>query len=652
MPISKLRPAYTLQDDRLEQMKALFPEAFADGELDWDALRDILGAREEEDGDIERFGLFWPGKRQARRAAAIPPQGTLVPCPGQGIDEETTRNIFIEGENLEVLKLLRKAYAGKVKLIYIDPPYNTGRDQIYPDDYTEPLETYLQRTGQVNEEHQTLTTNTKTGGRFHSNWLSVIYPRLQLARDLLTADGAIFVPIDNNEVHNLRLLLDEVFGEENFISCIANVNNPKGRSDDKYVATAHEYLMVYRRSEETAFGGWDQEEKVIRRYTKLNEDGRRYRVIDLRKTGANDRREDRPNLFYYFLYNPETGDFYPTRSEEVSAGYVQIFPLRGDNTHGRWRWELTTSMRNLQRLVPKLMPVRQVWSVFEKDYFDPERRIKPTSAWTKREFNSEQGPRDLIELDFSKETFPNPKPVALMEHILDILTKTDDEDLILDFYAGSATTAHAVLRTNRKDGRNRRFICVQFPELTAPDSTAYREGFRTISEIAKERIRRVLLRMTEEDKGKLTLDGRDEPEDLGFKVLKLQCSSFKRWHDYDGESPHELQARLDGFESPLVDDWSPQDLIVEVMLQAGFPVDSRVTRSCALGENPVDIVSSDACEHRLWVCLDAKLSSETVAALSYPETEFAEQDIFVCLDAALTDELKLRLDDCLNVKVI
>ena len=227
MPISKLRPAFTFTEDRLRELQAVVPEAFADGKINWDTLREALGEA-LEDETKEHFGLFWPGKREARRLAAMPSKGTLIPQPGAGVDEENTHNLFIQGDNLEVLKLLQKSYAGRVKMIYIDPPYNTGNDFVYPDDYSEPLDAYLERTGQVDEAGQLLTTNSRASGRFHSNWLNMIYPRLLLARQLLQEDGLIFISIDDNEVQHLRQIMDEMYGAENFIAQLVWLNQEGG----------------------------------------------------------------------------------------------------------------------------------------------------------------------------------------------------------------------------------------------------------------------------------------------------------------------------------------------------------------------------------------------------------------------------------------
>lgn len=636
MPISKLRPEYTLQDDRLEHMKALFPEAVADGELDWDALRDILGAQEEEDGDIERFGLFWPGKHQARRAAAIPPRGTLVPCPGEGIDEDTTHNIFIEGENLEVLKLLRKAYAGKVKMIYIDPPYNTGDDHVYADDYAEPVEAYLRRTGQTGEAGEPLTTNKRTSGRFHSNWLNAIYPRLVLASQLLHPHGAIFISIDDNEVHNLRLLMDEVFGQANFLAaCIWQKRvTPENR---RAFSFAHDYLLLYAKDAE-AYSEHrhllPMTQEALSRYRNPDNDPRGpwQSVPAVAQAG-----HATPSQFYVFV-TPDA------RRLEPPPGCCWRY------TEKRMRTEV--ALNNMWfggdgKGVPRI----------KRFLSDTRQGITPSTIWYARDVDSnEKAKKQLQDLFGGEVVFDSPKPIRLVQRMLDIVVGADDEALVLDFYAGSGTTGHAVFEQNREHAKAYRFIMIQLQETMDSDSATGRAatqlGLRTVADVAKERLRRAISSMKDQRPQQLSLEQRTEREELGFKVFELRRSNFKRWADHEGESVAQLQERLDAFESPLVQGWSPEDLLVEVILQEGFALHSRVTRSRALGENAVAIVSSEACEHRLWVCLDAELSGETVAALSHPETDFAEQDIFVCLDAALTDELKLRLDDRLNVKVI
>jgi len=427
-------------------------------------------------GTSERYALTWTGKADAVAVAQSSFTGEPIPV--------TDGNLLIEGDNLDALRLLQPGYTGKVKLIYIDPPYNTGSDFIYQDDFKD-----------------------------HSAWLSMIYPRLALARHLLRPDGVICISIDDHEVHNLRMVMNELYGEEHFVACVANVNNPKGRSDGKYVATAHEYVLIYKKGEATLYG-WAPEDKVLRRYRKVDEQGRRYREIDLRKTGTFDRREDRPNLFYYFLWNPEAQHLDLTRSEDVPDGYVQIAPLRDDGSHGRWRWEMSTARERADRLIPRLMPHRKVWTVSEKDLLLEDERIKPTTAWTSPEFNSERGPEDMVALGFDKGVFPHPKPVGMLKRILEFATSAHGDDLVLDFFAGSNVTAQAVLEQNAADGGRRRFICAQLPQALPEHSVARRHGFTTIADIGRARVDRVI--------GRLNQSGPPGAnEDRSYQLLKL-----------------------------------------------------------------------------------------------------------------------------------
>ncbi|MBM0098575.1 site-specific DNA-methyltransferase, partial [Salmonella enterica] len=287
--------------DNITKLKSLFPEAFNENGIDFDVLKQLLG--ENVDEKEERYGLNWHGKRQARQLALTPSRGTLRPCKDESVDWDNTKNLMIEGDNLEVLKLLQKSYTGKVKLIYIDPPYNTGKDFVYPDNFQDNMKNYLEITGQT-EEGVRVSTNAETSGRYHTDWLNMMYPRIKLARNLLSDSGFIFISIDEHEVHNLCSLCFEIFGEENFIALIANTNNPKGRSDDKFIATAHEYILVMTKNITHAKTyGFEPDDKILKRYNKIDEAGEVFRDMDLRKTGDADRRQDRPDMFYYFYYD-------------------------------------------------------------------------------------------------------------------------------------------------------------------------------------------------------------------------------------------------------------------------------------------------------------------------------------------------------------
>ena len=621
MPLQKIRPSFTFTQDRLDALEQLVPEAFADGQINWDTLKEVLGEHLEDEGDeAEPFGLFWPGKRQARRLAAVPSQGTLVPAPGEGVNEDSTRHIFIEGDNLEVLKLLQKSYAGRVKMIYIDPPYNTGNDFIYQDNFTEPLQDYMRLTGQTDEAGVVLTTNPKTSGRYHSNWLSMMYPRLLLARDLLTEDGVILVSIDDNEVHNLCLLMNEAFGQENFMAQFVWKSRqfPDARAVTR-VSTDHEYILAYSSRNDSSFRGIERDESKFR-----NPDDDPRGLWMSRSLLGLATIEQRPNLHYVVL-DPETRLSY------------QPPPNTG------WRYskermaELIADGRILFPAKPEGRPREKKFRKDLKDEFIPFPSIIA-------DVFTAQGTAEIRDL-FGFQAYDFPKPSELIRRLVEQLTM--DSDHILDYFAGSCSTAQAVSAQNRKDGGARSFICVQLPESVPDESEAARKGLSTIAEIGKERIRRVIANMQQDTDGQLDLNTRDTPEDLGFKVFKLARSNFKHWQDYEGEDIQGLQMHLDQAETPLVDGWKPPDLLTQILLTEGFPLDSRVAVQEGFAHNQVHLVTSDFHQHRLFVCLDPSIAAATIAQL-----DLQDQDIIVCLDAALSDEAKLRLSDSGNLHVI
>jgi adenine-specific DNA-methyltransferase len=615
MSYQRLRPTFTFDADRLAQLRAVVPEAFADGQINWEALRAALGEHlEDESADAEHFGLFWPGKRAARRRASEPPRGTLIPVSGAGVDEETTRNLFIEADNLEALKLLQKAYAGRVKMIYIDPPYNTGNDFVYRDDFREAAEDYLRRTGQVDERLRPLTTNPRTGGRFHSNWLNMMYPRLLLARTLLRDDGVIFVSIDDNEVANLRLIMDEIFGAENFVAqLIWRSRQMVDNRSTTGVSIDHEYITVYRKTVDVVFTG---SEKDLSKFSNPDNDSRGpWRSADLTGLATKERR---PNL-HYDLIDPVT---------KVNYGC----PPKG------WRYDPETMARKIAEgriLFPENSEGRPRHKLFQNEMqslFTGFSSILAASVFTLH------GTRELKELFAGEEFFSFPKPTDLIRLIIRQIDTSDD--IILDFFAGSGTTAHAVMAQNAEDGGSRQFILVQLPEETG------RADYPTISAICAERIRRAGRKIAAERAARLP-DPDAAPLDVGFRFLRFAPSHFKAWQDYEGDDLAALQLRFDQFETPLVDGWRAENLLTEVMLQLGFPLDSRVEPLPEFDANAVVRVSSDFHAHRLYACFDAAVAQATIDALT-----LGPDDLFVCLDSALTDEAKARLADACNLRTI
>ena len=420
---------------------------------------------------------------------------------GQHNEDNGSENMIIRGDNLEALKALLPRYEGRVKCIYIDPPYNTGNEGwVYNDNVNDPkIKKWLGEV--VGKEGEDLTR--------HDKWLCMMYPRLKLLQKLLADDGVIFVSLDFHEQPVMRLIMDEIFGASNYVSEIACVNKPSGRSDDKYIATAHESIIVYRKSPLLTLGGFEPEEKITKRYNKRDTDGRLYREEDLRKRGTHDERTDRPNLFYPFFFNQETGELVVgNNDEETPDGFIRIEPMKSKDVQGTWRWGQDTAIAQKTYIHPRYMPNKQQWSLFEWEYLDERGAAKPTTLWDFKDVNSERGTEVFIKyLGFKKEDFPNPKPVGTIQRILQIATAGDD--IILDSFAGSGTTAHAVLNMNKADGGHRKFILVEMMDYA--DS------------ITAERVKRVIRGYGEGKNAVEGTGGNFSFYDLGEPLLVGDC---------------------------------------------------------------------------------------------------------------------------------
>ncbi|MBU1935097.1 site-specific DNA-methyltransferase, partial [Patescibacteria group bacterium] len=559
MPITKLTPEnnYPYMQERLKALEQAVPEAFEDGKINWEKLREVLGENLEDEGREEFFGLNWPGKREARIRASTPSRATLAPAPGEGVNEDETENLFIEGDNLEVLKLLQKSFAGKIKMIYIDPPYNTGNDFIYNDNFTDPLEAYLEYTGAKGESGELLTTNTRSDGRFHSKWLNMMYPRLILARQLLSEDGVIFVSIDDNEVHNLRQMMNEIFGEENFIKEIVIYNNPRGRQSDRFVATSHEYLLAYSKSEsECELFGIPLTEEQISEYKFTDENGKKYRYLGLRQRGSASLREDRPAMFYPIFVNPENKNISLSKSKEFS---IEVLPQKSDGRYGRWMWGKQKVLENTSLI--EGYPIRNGdrYDIRVRDYLKKHegkiRESKPKSTWVDKQLNTQNGTTELKKiLETNENLIEFPKPVFLIKKILNLI---EDEVVILDFFSGSGTTAQAILELNKENGRNNRFILIQIPEKIG------RKDYVNIAEIGKERIRRVIRNIEKiyhEKANETPLLINEQPQiDLGFKVFRYSRSNYKPWKSLEEENVESLTPLFENQTDPLISGWKKED---------------------------------------------------------------------------------------------
>jgi adenine-specific DNA-methyltransferase len=599
-------------DSNIQQLKELFPDVFSEGKINFDRLQEVLGNYVAQDED--HYNFTWHGKRKAGRLAQTPSTGTLRPCKEESSDWDKTHNLFIEGDNLEVLKLLQKSYHRRVKMIYIDPPYNTGNDFVYEDDFKDGVKNYLEITGQLNSEGKKVGTNSSSAGRYHTNWLNMMYPRLKLARNLLKEDGAIFISIDEHEVHNLRSICNDIFGETNFLASIANVNNPKGRSDDSYFATAHEYLVIYAKNAQvTKLYGFEPEEKILRRYNKHDDNDKKYREIDLRKTGDADRREDRQDMFYYFYFNEAAQSLRVSKNVDPQDGETKIIPLRDDGSDGRWRWGFRNAEENITSLIAKYMPNRKIWGIFEKDYLDGRPPVKPTTAWTFKDVNSERGSEQFIELGFDKEVFQRPKPLGTLRRAIEIGTIPMQQSIVLDFFSGSGGLVQAAFELEAEGIRDLSVIAVQLPEpIDSSDKEqrfAYefckKNGFPAkVSEITKERIRRAAKKIKNEYP--------DYTGDLGFKVLKLDTSNIKMWEAGFDTLKEDLLNAIDYIKQ----DRSSDDVLFELLLKYGLDLTVPIETRAIAGKKVYSIGLG-----ALIVCLDENVSIDVIDGIGALKAE-------------------------------
>lgn len=531
------------QTELAAQLADLIPEAIADGKVDVEKLKELL------DGDAadssERFGLFWPGKKRALRAAQEPTTATLKPDFENSKDWDTTQNVFIEGDNLEVLKILQKHYHAKIKLIYIDPPYNTGKDFVYPDNYKEGLDTYLEWTRQVNEEGKKVTTNAETEGRYHSNWLNMMYPRLKLARNLLTDEGAIFISIDDNEVANLRRLCDEVFGESNFQADISWQKRYTRSNNTRDFTTVVEHILVYSRSERFEVNLLPRTEEADGRYANPDRDPRGpWKGASFLNPATP---QQRPNLCYP-ITNPNTG--------QTTEPTTNAWRRSKDEFARLQKEELLYWGADGRSPVPSI-----------KMFLSEARGLTPINFWEHTYAgNTDDGTRDMTSL-FGAKVFDNPKPVQLMIRVLEHATSADS--LVLDFFAGSGSMAEAVMRLNAQDSGTRRYLAVQLPEPTPGSSIASQEGFATISAISRRRIDLAGNAVLEELGG--------QSVDVGFRAYTLGDSNFAKWRLSSDVEEDALQQHLLTLRDSATDDATADDLLTEILLKQGYSLTEAVS---------------------------------------------------------------------------
>lgn len=609
-----------LAAENIEQLRQIFPDVFEEGKIDFDKLKQVLG--EYVDDEKERYNFTWNGKGKALRLAQTPTTGTLRPCEVESKNWDDTQNLYIEGDNLEVLKLLQKSYHGKIKMIYIDPPYNTGGDFVYPDDFSNSIENYKRITGQVDEEGQKLSPNTESNGRFHTDWLNMMYPRIRLARNLLSDDGVLFVSLDDNEIVNANKIISEIFGENNFVGNIVVKSNPRGSQSEASLAKLHEYIIVYAKdTSRCGIIGHSLSDDMENEY-KYQEGTWKYRLLGLRQRGGFWRRSERPNLYYPLYVCPETGMVSLEKSDEYRECVMPIQPSTGED--GTWRWGKDKVATSGKDLLAKSVSRggKQVWDVFQKDYLDKdggaERRTKTKSLWDEKEINYQNGTIETKNL-VGSGTFDYAKPVYLVQRSIEMMGFQPGE-IVLDFFSGSATAAHAVMKLNAEDGGNRKFIMVQLPEPCAEGTEAAKADFENICEIGKERIRRAgekIKAEIEERNAQLKLG--EEPRkvpDIGFKVFKLDSSNLKQWQpDYDN-----LETTLFDSISNYVDGRSELDVVYEIMLKMGMELTWPLETHTIGGKNVYEIGMG-----ALMICLDDQITTEVAEGMAALYKELAPE---------------------------
>lgn len=608
-----------LTEYNLDKLKEIFPEVFCEGKIDFDKLRLLLGDNIED--KEERYEFTWNGKSDAIRIAQTPSTGTLRPDKESSKNWNDTENLYIEGDNLEVLKSLQKSYFGKVKMIYIDPPYNTGRDFIYKDNFRDSIDNYKEIT------NQTTKANSETNGRYHTYWLNMMYPRLRLARNLLTEDGVIFISIDNNEVTNLNKICDEIFGEYNKLGIMSVVNNLKGRSDDKFFATSNEFLLVYAKKIDLAnINGLPMDDEYEKEY-KYKDNISNYKEVGLRKTGKNSKRKDRPNMYYPIYFNIDTNEIYTEKKNHYNE--VEIYPLDENGDEGCWRWGKETFNEKKDTEIIVKLNNNNKWCVYVKmrDIINGEKRTqKPKTTWINPKYDSGNGTKLIKEL-FNDNIFTNPKPI---EFILDILRiSTDSNSLVLDFFSGSATTSQAIMRLNSEDNGNRKFIMVQLPELIERESEAYKAGYKNICEIGKERIRRSGDKILSENKDKEGI----KKLDIGFKVFKLDSSNLKSWDS----SIEDLEQNLLEMDTNLKKDRSTEDLLYEILLKSGVELTAKI-EEIKVGYNTLYNIGEGA----LLACLDDKITQDVIDEIPKHKSPFMETKVIFKEAGFMSDAAKIN----------
>lgn len=622
--------SHNLHADKTAELLHLFPEIRTEGgQIDFEKLKLVLG--ETVDVGKERYGMTWPGKADCFKTIQAPSTGTLLPVLDESVNFESTENLIIEGDNLNVLKLLQKAYLGKVKMIYIDPPYNTGNDFIYPDNYAESLQTYLEYTGQVDTEGRKFGTNADTDGRFHSRWMNMMYPRLYLARNLLRDDGIIFISIDDFEYENAKRICDEIFGEENFLENIIWKKRYGGGAKEKFLVSVHEYILCYARNIDLIEPLFvPQSQESIDRYYTLKDDNFEqrgpYRTHPLEATKS---MGERKNLVF------------PIPAPDGT----QVLPKR------QWLWSRERVSESLSKgEIAFLKDKDGNWSVHTKQYLkDVDGSVRQSKAFSIiDDVYTQHGTNEIIDLFGDAQLFPFPKPSKLLLPLLH-LAASEPDSIILDFFSGSGSLAHAVLELNKQDNGNRKFILVQLPEPTRvkkddnswTETSAWKAGFKNIADITKERVRRVIKKLSDEEAGQFQLG---ETQDRGFRVFKLAESNFKGWEAFVPKDGNALVQQLELHIDHIREGRSSEDILYEILLKSGFPLTSPVEKIELEGKAIYSVAGGG-----MLICLEKELSLEVVRAMAEKKPQRV-----ICLDLGFAgnDQLKANAVQIFKTKEV
>ena len=621
-------------DENFKKLAEMFPNAVTEtidenGEvvraIDKEVLMQEINTK-VVDGKEERYQFTWPDKKKSVLLANAPISKTLRPCREESVDFDTTENLYIEGDNLEVLKLLQETYLGKIKMIYIDPPYNTGNDFVYEDDFAQSTEEYLANSGQFDEEGNCMVQNTESNGRFHTDWLNMIYTRIRISKDLLQEDGVIFVSIDDGELKNILKNCDEIFGSSNFVSCITRIAKTTSFRGN-YFAPSKDYIVVYAKNI-SVLPSFQDEVSNDDQFNKIETEGERkgeyYRddiafYLSTLQTRPNQR---------YFIECPDGELVVPpgTTIPQIEQDGEKVLPNEGD---GVWRWEQKQYLlkKNLLSFKQtKSSPLinqdgqKAKWNIYTKSYLNDKKEKGNIPRDLLEGFLNRNGSEELKKLDIP---FSFPKPSKLIKHLIKILN-TNKDIIVLDFFSGSATTAHAVMQLNAEDGGHRKFIMVQLPEKTDEKSEAYKAGYKTICEIGKERIRRAGQKI-KEDSPLTTQD-----LDIGFRVLKCDTSNMK---DVFYRPDEVEQTSFDNYADNIKEDRTPEDLLFQVMLDLGILLSSKIEETTIGGCKVFNVADGF-----LYACFDNNISDEVITAVAKEQPYYAVfRDSSIASDSVLTN---------------